>query len=130
MRWIFHFAPAMALLAALPAVAQSPSTLTIRRIAEATALGEYCVHWSIDPAVVADFLHRKKIPVDGHYRDIFGAAYSKAHADGGQGGNFPAACDRAIGLYGPQGCVIGGLVRPVWHGTCDDCRRSPVVVCP
>lgn len=131
MRWSFSLVPAMALLASIPVAAQSQSTqTTIRHVAEATALGEYCVNWAIDPARVADFLRRKKIAVNGRYRDIFGAAYTKAHAQGWKGANFPASCESAIGLYGPQGSVISGLVRPVWTEACGDCRRKPYVVIP
>ncbi len=131
MRWISRFLSAIVFLASLHAEAQSSSTqATIRRIAEATALGEYCVNWSVDPADIANVLRKRKISVDGRYRDIYGAAYAKAHADGAKGGNFPASCFRAIDLYGPQGSVISGLVRPVWSEACGDCRRSPVVVRP
>jgi hypothetical protein len=135
MRWITSLIAATALLScplsSSLAVAKSHATeMTIRHIAEANALGEYCVNWAVDPTNVADVLRRRKIAVNGRYRDIYGAAYAKAHAEGWKGGNFPASCESAIGLYGPEGSVISGLLRPVWSETCEDCRRKPYVVVP
>lgn len=89
----------------------------IRIIADATAYGEFCVNWSIDPEAVARFRRRERIAVDGHYREVFGFAYFRAHNLGKRGGNFPASCDRALALYGPQGVWVPGLVRELYHGT-------------
>ena len=89
----------------------------IRAIADATALGEFCVNWSIDPEAVAEFRRREHIAVDGHYREVFGFAYFRAHNLGKRGGNFPASCDRALALYGPEGLWLRGMVRELYHGT-------------
>jgi hypothetical protein len=108
----------------------SPEQHVVGAVAEATALSEFCVNWAIDPVEVARLLRNRKIQVDGRYREIFGAAYARAHADGNRGGNFPAACDRGLDLYGPQGHKIGSLVRPAWNGACGDCRGADWVVLP
>jgi hypothetical protein len=89
----------------------------IRIIADATAYGEFCVNWSIDPEAVAEFRRREHIAVDGHYREVFGFAYFRAHNLGKRGGDFPASCDRALALYGPQGVRTPGLVRSLYNGT-------------
>jgi hypothetical protein len=89
----------------------------IRIIADATAFGEFCVNWSIDPEAVAQFRRRERIAVDGHYREVFGFAHFRAHNQGKRGGNFPASCDRALALYGPRGALAPGLVRSLYHGT-------------
>jgi hypothetical protein len=88
----------------------------IRAIADATAYSELCVNWSIDPDVVAEFRRRESIAVDGHYRAVFGFAFARDHAEAMRGGNFPASCDRALALYGPEGQLIPGLVRALYHG--------------
>jgi len=87
----------------------------IRALADATAYSELCVNWSIDPAAVAELRRRERIAVDGHFRAVFGFAYARNHAEAMRGGNFPAACDRAF--YGPEGQLIPGLVRALYHGT-------------
>jgi hypothetical protein len=87
----------------------------IRALAQATAYSELCVNWSIDPDAVADFRRREGIAVDGHYRVIFGFAFARDHAGAMRGG--PAACNRALALYGPEGQFIPGLVRALYHGT-------------
>ena len=89
----------------------------IRALADATAYGELCVNWSIDPDAVAEFRRSERIAVDGHYREVFGFAFARDHAMAMRGGNFPAACDRALALYGPEGQIIPGLVRALYHGT-------------
>jgi hypothetical protein len=119
------FLPALtALLAFCFSMAHSAEARTypskdtlIRIIADATAFGEFCVNWSIDPVAVAEFRRQEHIAVDGHYREVFGFAYFRAHDIGKRGGNFPAACDRALALYGPQGVRTPGLVRELYHGT-------------
>jgi hypothetical protein len=87
----------------------------IRALAQATAYGEICVNWSIDPDAVAEFRRREDIKVDGHYREVFGFAFARDHAGAMRGG--PAACYRALALYGPEGQFIPGLVRALYHGT-------------
>lgn len=89
----------------------------IRALADATAYSELCVNWGIDPDAAAEFRSRERIAVDGHYRDVFGFAFARDHAEAMRGGNFPAACDRALALYGPRGQIIPGLVRSLYHGT-------------
>jgi len=89
----------------------------IRALADATAYSELCVNWSIDPAAVAELRRRERIAVDGHFRAVFGFAYARNHAEAMRGGNFPAACDRALAFYGPEGQLIPGLVRALYHGT-------------
>jgi hypothetical protein len=89
----------------------------IRALADATAYSELCVNWSIDPDTAAEFRRRERIAVNGHYREVFGFALARGHAEAMRGGNFPAACDRALALYGPQGQIIPGLVRSLYHGT-------------
>jgi hypothetical protein len=87
----------------------------IRALAQATAYSELCVNWSIDPDAVAAFRRREGIAVNGHYRVVFGFAFARDHAGAMRGG--PAACNRALALYGPEGQYIPLLVRALYHGT-------------
>jgi|GEM_PF-6913130 len=87
----------------------------IRALAQATAYSELCVNWSIDPDAVTEFRRREGITVDGHYREVFGFAFARDHAGAMPGG--PAACNRALALYGPEGQFIPDLVRALYHGT-------------
>ena len=87
----------------------------IRALAHATAYSELCVNWSIDPNAVADFRRSEGITVDGHYRVVFGFAFARDHAGAMRDG--PAACNSALALYGPEGQLIPGLVRALYHGT-------------
>ncbi len=91
--------------------------LAIRLIADATAWSELCVNYGIDPQAVARFQRAEKIPVNGHYRDVFGLAYTRDHNEAMDHGDFPVSCDRALDLYGPRGARRPGLVRPLWNGT-------------
>ncbi len=96
--------------------------------AEATALSEFCVNWAIDSVAVRRFLRSRGVTIHGNYRAVFGAAYARAHGSAWRSGNYPAACDNALDLYGPQGRQVAGLVRPVWNGACGDCVRPDKLV--
>jgi hypothetical protein len=115
------FLPALTAFLAASVGAEAGTSIgkdtVIRMIADATAYGEFCVNWSVDPEAVAQVRRQERIAVDGHYREVFGYAYFRAHLAGKRGGAFPAACDRALALYGPQGARIPGLVRSLDHGT-------------
>jgi hypothetical protein len=92
----------------------------IRLIADATAWSEMCVNFAIDPAALAAFRDIHRIAVDGHYIKTFGFAYARQHAAAYENNRFRAACDRALALYGPNGGVVPGLVRPLFHGAVPD----------
>lgn len=132
MKAILRFAAAAAvfLSSSIGADAASSTKAFVQTVAQAAALGEFCVNWAIDQVAVSRLLRERRIPVNGRYRDIFGAAYARAHADGKRGGDYPAACDKALDLYGPHGRKLSGLVGPVWNGACGDCPASAVVVVP
>jgi hypothetical protein len=120
----------VAALFSVPAQAQtfSSTSAAIDAAAEATGLSEFCVNWAVDSIAVRRFLGSRNIRIAGDNRAIFGAAYARTHRAAWRGGNFPAACDRALDLYGPQGRYVAGLVRPVWHGACGDCQMGAAAV--
>jgi len=119
MKAIWLPATAVFLAASFPAQAACfvSKDALIRVIADAAAYSELCVNWGIDPEAVAEFRRHERIAVDGHYREVFGFAFAHDHAEAMRSGNFPAACDRALALYGPEGQIIPGLIRALYHGT-------------
>ncbi len=130
MRMILRCAAVILTVASVAASAgnDSPELVAVGMAAEATALSEFCVNWAIDSVAVRQFLRSRRASADGRYRAIFGAAYAWAHEKAWRSGNYPAACDKALDLYGPQGRQVAGLVRPVWNGACADCRRPEALV--
>jgi hypothetical protein len=101
---------------------RSSALVAIDAAADATALSEFCVNWAIDSVTVRQYLRSRNVRIIGYNRTIFGAAYARTHDAAWRSGNYPAACDKALDLYGPQGRLVAGLVRPVWHGACGDCQ--------
>jgi hypothetical protein len=130
MQTILRCAAVVVTLGSVPASAGNDSLerVVVGMAAEATALSEFCVNWAIDSVAVRQFLRSRRVSVDGRYRAIFGAAYARAHEKAWRNGNYPAACDNALDLYGPQGREVAGLVRPVWNGACGDCQRPDALV--
>jgi hypothetical protein len=92
----------------------------IRLIADASAWSEMCVNYAVDPAALALFRDVHRIRVDGHYIKVYGFAYARQHALAYESHRVRAACDRALALYGPNGSLAPGLVRPLFHGTVPD----------
>jgi len=89
----------------------------IRLIADATAWSEMCVNYAVDPVAVAHFRDVHRIRMDGPYIKTFGFAYARQHAAAYDQHTFRNACARALALYGPDGSLAPGLVRPLFHGT-------------
>jgi len=129
MQTILRCAAVVLTVASVPASAGNDSSrVVLDMAAEATALSEFCVNWAIDSVAVRRFLRSRGVSVEGRYRPVFGAAYARAHEKVWRSGNYPAACDNALDLYGPQGRQVSGLVRPVWNGACADCVRPETLV--
>lgn len=96
------------------------SDALIRLIADASAWSEMCVNYAVDPVALALFRDVHRIRVDGHYIKVYGFAHARQHAAAYESHRFRAACDRALALYGPNGSLAPGLVRPLFHGTVPD----------
>jgi hypothetical protein len=127
MRAILRCAAVITMLSlAAPAGAQTrpASHILIALAGQATALSEFCANWQIDSDAVRRYLGARRIWIAGDNRAVFGRAYARAHDDARRDGDYPAACDRALDLYGPQGRQIAGFVRPVWRGACGDCQGA------